>query len=144
MVIYCISGWLTKYKRENCTEWWALWNSLFMSNLCAVILFNVLQDTNVIVLHKVDGHSSLTIPARPTNSGGTGTNHHETQLPLSLHSCFIVRDFPQYRLALGKRYINMTYCSKALFNAMQISQDNMLTFLFVLQKMTACVIVSVS
>jgi len=30
-------------------------------NLCAVVLLNVSQDPNVVILYKVDGHSSPTI-----------------------------------------------------------------------------------
>jgi len=37
-------------------------------DLCTVILLNVSQDTDVIILHKVDGHTSSAVSTRPTNS----------------------------------------------------------------------------
>ena len=37
-------------------------------NLCAVVLFNISQDPDIIILHKVDGNSSSTISPRATDS----------------------------------------------------------------------------
>lgn len=39
-------------------------------NLSGVVLLNVSQDSDVIILHKVDGHALTSITARPTNPGG--------------------------------------------------------------------------
>lgn len=44
-------------------------------DLGGVVLLNVPQDSDVIVLHKVDGHALTTITTRPTNPGGGQRSH---------------------------------------------------------------------
>ena len=59
-----------------CVCVWSLTIHRHLIYLCTIILLDITQDSNVIILDKIDGHTLSTIPTRTTNPVNRAHDSH--------------------------------------------------------------------
>ena len=85
------------YNSHSCHKRKSLTVHGHLVDLCGVELFNVSQDSDVVVLNEVDGHTFAAESTRPTNSTNTQSNAvlYEITPPLARrvtawHKCHVI------------------------------------------------------